>query len=100
SSERKLFELKTSPHAFFELFDAVVCGDDPRGTAKKPSPDIFLVAARDLRATPAHCVVFEDSPAGVQAPLAAGMRVVAMPDPELGEGPCAGAHRIVTGWGV
>jgi HAD superfamily hydrolase (TIGR01509 family) len=98
SSDRRLFELKVHGHAWFELFDAIVCGDDPRVVAKKPAPDIFLVAARELGASPETCVVFEDSPAGIEAGLAAGMRVVALPHPELGAEPCAAAHRIVTGW--
>ena len=45
----------------------------PRG---KPHPDIFLHAARAIGATPADCVVLEDSPSGVMAGVAAGMRVV------------------------
>jgi len=44
----------------------------------KPAPDGYLLAARELAAAPARCLVFEDSPAGVQAARAAGMRVVAV----------------------
>jgi HAD superfamily hydrolase (TIGR01509 family) len=42
----------------------------------KPAPDLFLHAAACLAASPQHCVVVEDSPAGVEAAKAAGMRVV------------------------
>jgi HAD superfamily hydrolase (TIGR01509 family) len=42
----------------------------------KPYPDVFLRAAELLRIPPANCVVFEDSLGGVQAGVAAGMRVV------------------------
>ncbi len=98
SSARHLFDLKSARHSFFEAFEAIVCGDDPRVSAKKPSPQLFLVAALELRAAPASCLVFEDSPAGVTAALAAGMRVVAIPDPELGIEHCAGAHRILPDW--
>lgn len=42
----------------------------------KPAPDLFLFAARNLGAEPAACVVVEDSPAGILAARAAGMRVV------------------------
>ena len=42
----------------------------------KPFPDIYLECARRLGVTPANCIVFEDSPAGADAGLAAGMRVV------------------------
>jgi HAD superfamily hydrolase (TIGR01509 family) len=42
----------------------------------KPFPDVYLEAARQLNAAPGSCIVFEDSPTGVQAARAAGMRVV------------------------
>jgi len=42
----------------------------------KPFPDVFLEASRRLNTAPAHCIVFEDSPTGVQAARGAGMRVV------------------------
>jgi beta-phosphoglucomutase len=42
----------------------------------KPAPDVYLRAASELGIHPANCIVFEDSPVGVTAALAAGMRVV------------------------
>ncbi|WP_449044857.1 HAD-IA family hydrolase [Paracoccus versutus] len=42
----------------------------------KPEPDLFLFAARHLGIAPADCVVIEDSPAGLRAARAAGMRVI------------------------
>jgi HAD superfamily hydrolase (TIGR01509 family) len=42
----------------------------------KPAPDLFLHAAATLDARPQLCVVIEDSPAGVEAAKAAGMRVI------------------------
>lgn len=42
----------------------------------KPAPDLFLHAAATLTVPPRLCVVVEDSPAGVEAAKAAGMRVV------------------------
>ena len=42
----------------------------------KPFPDIYLECARRLGFPPANCIVFEDSPAGAAAGVAAGMRVV------------------------
>jgi mannitol-1-/sugar-/sorbitol-6-phosphatase len=44
----------------------------------KPDPEGYLLAARELGAEPADCVVLEDAPAGVSAGLAAGMHVVAL----------------------
>jgi HAD superfamily hydrolase (TIGR01509 family) len=43
----------------------------------KPAPDLFLHAARDMGVDPTDCVVIEDSPAGIDAAHAAGMRVFA-----------------------
>ena len=60
----------TGLHHHFDgrIFSAV---EVPRG---KPHPDLFLHAARCVGADPAGCVVVEDSPFGVQAAVAAGMR--------------------------
>jgi HAD superfamily hydrolase (TIGR01509 family) len=42
----------------------------------KPAPDLFLHAASQMGVDPARCVVLEDSAYGVQAGVAAGMRVL------------------------
>jgi len=84
SSEKRLFEIKTSRHrAWFSLFRVIVTGDDPRVRHGKPAPDIFLRAAEDLGVDAEACVVFEDAPSGVEAALAAGMEVIALPDPAM-----------------
>jgi HAD superfamily hydrolase (TIGR01509 family) len=49
--------------------------DVPRG---KPFPDLFLHAAASSGARPADCVVVEDTPSGVRAARAAGMRVIGL----------------------
>ncbi len=41
----------------------------------KPAPDLFLHVAREMRVAPVDCIVVEDSPAGITAALAAGMKV-------------------------
>lgn len=97
SSARSLYELKVAGHGFFGCFEAVVCGDDPRVREKKPAPDIFLIAARELGVDPSACIVFEDSPAGAEAALRAGMRVIVLPDPAMSDESYPGAHRVVRG---
>ena len=42
----------------------------------KPAPDIFLFAADKMGATPADCIVIEDSPFGIQGAVAAGMTAI------------------------
>jgi HAD superfamily hydrolase (TIGR01509 family) len=59
-------------------FDVLVCGD--AGLPSKPAPDIFLHAASLMNVAPAVCTVFEDSPNGLKAARAAGMRVYMVPD--------------------
>ena len=41
----------------------------------KPAPDVYLHAARTMSAAPSRCAVVEDTPTGVKAGIAAGMRV-------------------------
>jgi beta-phosphoglucomutase len=59
-----------------ESWDAVITGEAVAN--KKPAPDIFLRAARELGCSPAECVVVEDAVNGVQAAKAAGMPCVAV----------------------
>jgi HAD superfamily hydrolase (TIGR01509 family) len=58
---------------------AVVCTRD-HVSRVKPAPDLFLLAAERLGVDPAACLVFEDSPNGLRAAQAAGMRAVAVPN--------------------
>lgn len=55
-------------------FQAVV--DGHKVLNPKPDPEIYLRVAAILQTAPRNCIVFEDSATGVQAGLAAGMRVV------------------------
>jgi pseudouridine-5'-monophosphatase len=97
SSSRTFFDVKTQRHAawFAEVFSVMITGDDPRLTHSKPAPDIFLLAAADLGADPASCVVFEDAPVGVEAARAAGMQVIAVPDPAMDRARYADADLVV-----
>ena len=62
-----------------ERFTALVTRDDVALT--KPAPDLYLLACRQLDVLPARAVAFEDSPNGIAAAKAAGLRCVAVPGP-------------------
>ncbi len=55
---------------------AIVGGDE--GFAGKPTPEIFLEAARRIGVVPERCIVFEDAPFGIEAARRGGMRAVAV----------------------
>ncbi len=64
-------------HAILARFVCVRTADDVART--KPDPELFLSAAACLGLAPQECLVFEDSPNGILAAHAAGMRCVAVP---------------------
>jgi putative hydrolase of the HAD superfamily len=63
----------------FEFFDAVICREQVKRV--KPDPELFLTALQALGVRPDEALVFEDSSNGVRAGRAAGIRVVAVPNP-------------------
>lgn len=74
-------------------FDTVVSADHvERG---KPDPAVYLLAAYRLGVRPEECLAFEDSPTGVRAARAAGMRVVAVPPPGRGFAADAEPHLVL-----
>ena len=76
STERKNVELAISQHNLSKYFLGAACSEDvSRG---KPDPEVFLEAAKILSITPKNCVVFEDSPHGIEAAKRAGMKTVAL----------------------
>lgn len=96
SSDRHNFDLKLTKHKdWFRIFECVVLGDDPEIKHGKPAPDMFLVTAERLGANPSRCLVFEDSPAGIEAARAAGMYAVAVPDPHMEDTAYPDAHQII-----
>lgn len=54
----------------------MICADEI--THGKPHPEGYLTAATQLGRTPGECIVIEDTPAGVEAAHAAGVRVIAI----------------------
>lgn len=74
NAERLNIDFTLNRAALNNEFRLIVSGDEV--SRPKPDPDVYLKAASLLEVTPADCVVFEDSPTGVAAARAAGMRVV------------------------
>lgn len=78
STARVLALKKLTAAGLLHHFDTMVCGDEV--AHGKPAPDIFLAAAAKLGVASAHCIVLEDSSAGIKAAHAAGMRAIWVPD--------------------
>lgn len=70
---------------------AIVGGDE--GLSGKPTPAIFLEAARRIGVAPERCIVFEDAPFGIEAARRGGMRAVAVCSTHSAE-ELAGPHVI------
>ena len=79
SSNRELIDLVLELAGLAAAFRATVSSEEvARG---KPAPDVYLEVARRLGVSPGRCVAVEDSHAGIGSAKAAGMRVVAIPNP-------------------
>ena len=71
-------EAELSLAAWISDFDAVATGDQV--VNGKPAPDIYLLAASRLGIAPERCLALEDSANGARSALAAGMRLIIVPD--------------------
>jgi HAD superfamily hydrolase (TIGR01509 family) len=79
SSNRELIDLVLELSGLERFFHASVSSEEvPRG---KPAPDVYLEAARRLGVTPKGCAAIEDSENGIRSAKAAGLRVLAIPNP-------------------
>lgn len=68
----------TQQHGIFELFDALSTRYEVEQV--KPDPALFLLALHKLEVQPHEAIVFEDSPNGAKAALAAGIGCVVIPN--------------------
>jgi HAD superfamily hydrolase (TIGR01509 family) len=79
SSNRPLIDAVLLVAGLTPFFAATVSSEEvPRG---KPSPDVYLEAARRLAVDAQRCAAVEDSHGGIRSAKAAGMRVIAIPNP-------------------
>ncbi|OAO18141.1 beta-phosphoglucomutase [Blastocystis sp. ATCC 50177/Nand II] len=98
STPRSLIGAKLAPHKdMIDRFDGIVTADDV--VHGKPAPDIFLKAAELAGVPPSRCIVFEDSPFGVQGGLAGGMRVVGIVYPGADLSLYQGCSQVVANLG-
>jgi HAD superfamily hydrolase (TIGR01509 family) len=81
SSNRELIDFVLEVSGLARHFSATVSSEEvARG---KPAPDVYLEAARRLEVLPERCAAVEDSEAGIRSAAAAGMRVLAIPNPHF-----------------
>jgi HAD superfamily hydrolase (TIGR01509 family) len=81
SANRPLIDAVLQIAEIATLFDVTVSSEEvPRG---KPFPDVYIETARRLGVPPAQSVAIEDSSNGLRAAHAAGMRVLALPNPHF-----------------
>jgi HAD superfamily hydrolase (TIGR01509 family) len=80
SSNRELIDLVLELAGLARDFSATVSSEEvARG---KPAPDVYLEVARRLGVAPESCAAIEDSESGIRSAKAAGMRVLAIPNPQ------------------
>jgi beta-phosphoglucomutase family hydrolase len=76
SAPKENIDLVTRELNMEEYFDYVVSGHEVMES--KPSPEVYSLAAQKLETNPKNCLVIEDSPLGVKAAKAAGMKCLAV----------------------
>jgi HAD superfamily hydrolase (TIGR01509 family) len=80
SSNRELIDLVLELSGLARHFRVTVSSEEvARG---KPAPDVYLEAGRRLGLPPERCAAIEDSENGIRSAKAAGMRVLAIPNPQ------------------
>jgi HAD superfamily hydrolase (TIGR01509 family) len=79
SSNRDVIDAVLEQAEIAHLFRATVSSEEVEHG--KPAPDVYLEAARRLGVDPSSCAAIEDSRNGIRSARAAGMRVIAIPNP-------------------
>ncbi len=76
-------------------FEVIAAGDEV--AAKKPAPDVYLLALQRLGLPPENCVAIEDTLNGLRSAQGAGLPCVITPSVYGGRGPFPGALRVMEG---
>ncbi|MDF1717690.1 MAG: HAD family hydrolase [Antarcticimicrobium sp.] len=75
------------------VFDVIAAGDEV--AAKKPAPDVYLLALERLGLRPADAVALEDSRNGVLSARAAGLPVIVTPSAYTAGDDFTGAQAVI-----
>lgn len=78
SMDKELLDIVDKRLGLTDLFDGNIFSIAEVGYVSKPSPDLFIYAANIMHSKPVNCLVFEDSPYGIQAAKRAGMKCIAL----------------------
>lgn len=78
SAPRRMIDAVLAATALAPFFAEVVSSEEV--TRGKPSPDVYLEAARRLERDPRRCLAVEDSSNGIKSAVAAGLAVIALPN--------------------
>lgn len=93
SSVMANIQLVLGRFGIMDYFDAIAAGSEVEHA--KPAPDVYLLTASRLGIAPEDCTVIEDAGAGVMAAKAAGMRCIAIKNPNSGEQDFSQADMII-----
>ena len=93
SSVMANIQLVLGRFGIMDYFDAIAAGSEVEHA--KPAPDVYLLTASRLGIAPEDCTVIEDAGAGVIAAKSAGMRCIAIKNPNSGEQDFSQADMII-----
>ena len=86
-------QLVLNRFGIIDYFDAIAAGSEVENA--KPAPDVYLLAASRLGIAPENCTVVEDATAGIAAAKAAGMRCIAVRNPNSGAQDFSQADEVI-----
>ena len=93
SSVMANIQLVLGRFGILDYFDAIAAGSEVENA--KPAPDVYLLAASRLGIAPENCTVVEDATAGIVAAKAAGMRCIAVRNPNSGAQDFSQADEVI-----